>query len=202
MSRHQGRDLPKEDDLSLLVDQPSSLQDQSKKGCFLCKCINQTVGGEKKKQKQKMKITMATAHGAQILCTAHRFCLCSPRENWCFSVYRTGKHWLKAQHQIWATNRDRRQSLEVHLCIPLPGLSCLLLPCKLGTWEGSVCHALGDESGVSKECKGMHWLNECSISIYNFSAQISLVGKHTHPALETQGLISIDSIIIIMGTDS
>lgn len=29
------------------MDQPSSLWDQRKKRCFLCKCINQIVGGEK-----------------------------------------------------------------------------------------------------------------------------------------------------------
>lgn len=66
---------------------------------------------------------------------------------------------LKIRHQIWTTDKDRRQSLEVCARILFPGPRCIPLSCRPGTQQGSVRLDGGDDSAASKELRGTHRLN-------------------------------------------
>lgn len=88
-----------------------------------------------------MKVMVVTARGAQIL----RAFL---QEGLWLSDYRTGQCLWEIQHQIWAADRDRRQNVEF-VSVSRPALPLVML-CVL---------CFEDDSAVSKECKGTHWLN-------------------------------------------
>lgn len=123
-----------------------------KRGCFLCKCTNQVAGGEREMEALSGS---GCGHGAR-----RTDFVCVPAEGVGGSLIAgIWKHLLKIRHQIWTTDRDRRQTLEVCARILFPGPRRIPLSCRPGTQQGSVRLDGGDDSAASKELRGTHRLN-------------------------------------------